>query len=471
MTTLRDRRRRPLLALAGASIAILVAGSILAACGSEASVEPEGVSETTAPPVEIDLGDGPRSIEARVGLEQVADGLDQPVAMTARPMRNELWIAERPGRVRVLRIDTDWNETLGRVERRGYDLQRGSVLDISGQVDTSGEGGLLGIAFSTDASVVYLSYTDRNGNIALDSYRIDEVLPIPQIDPNAPPPTAAPAPPTTVPEGTPTTLRRGVLTEPRVNTSTRVSLMVIPHPDQNNHNGGQLALGRDGYLYMGVGDGGGSGDPNGNAQNPRSLLGKILRIDPSIIGTDAAYSIPPNNPFADGVDGAPEVWSLGLRNPWRFSFDSANGDLWIGDVGERDLEEIDWLPAWTGPGRGANLGWNWFEGDRAFRTEPGAPETLIPPIYVYDHTGGACAVIGGYVYRGSAIRDLAGVYIFGDYCTGEVRGLLARRGIVIDTTPLGPDLGESSLTAFGQDDQGELYVVDSGGSISRLVPA
>jgi hypothetical protein len=160
-----------------------------------------------------------------------------------------------------------------------------------------------------------------------------------------------------------------------------------------------------------------------------------------------------------------------VRNPWRFSFDSTNGDLWIGDPGESSIEEIDRLPGSTGPGRGANLGWNWFEGSARFAKNGTPPDDLVAPIHTYPRSAGACSVIGGYVYRGPAIPSLQGTYIFGDYCTGEVSGLLSRRGIVLDTEALGPKVDRNSLVSFGQDDQGEVYVLSSSGSLFRLVPA
>jgi glucose/arabinose dehydrogenase len=268
-----------------------------------------------------------------------------------------------------------------------------------------------------------------------------------------------------------------------------------------NHNGGDVVFGPDGFLYLGFGDGGSAGDPLLAGQDRGQLLGSILRIDPR--GTDgSAYTIPADNPYADEQGARPEVWLKGVRNPWRFAFDRANGDLWVGDVGQNEVEEIDWLPAdedGTGAGRGANLGWNEMEGSVPF--EDGVePEDHTPPVLSYTHgaTGG-CSVTGGFVYRGAAIPGLTGAYLFADYCAsdlrairfvyrgeaipelfgaflftdychGELRALAIDRedGDVLDNAEILPDTLESPIS-FGQDADGELYVMTQPGQLLRIV--
>ena len=457
--------------------AAVIVGSLLAiACGTTKS-ESNGTfgAELATTTTLGDPGPGPTSIDTSLRLDPiVTGGLDSPTTVVNRPMRNQLWVAEKAGRVRVVTIETDWDTGEGRVKRGGYKLESGTVLDISGLVDTDGERGLLGLAFSSDARTLFVDYTDTNGDVVIASYTVTDSAAVP---PTTTTTTVRPRQTTTTtaipnPGGSTTTTEapRGQLGTSTIDPSSRIVLLTIPHADKTNHNGGQLAIGPDGYLYIGVGDGGGSGDPEGDAQNPESLLGKILRIDPGQSSIIAPYNIPPTNPYIDG-GGRPEVWVLGVRNPWRFSFDRTNGDLWIGDPGESSLEEIDRLPRSTGPGRGANLGWNWFEGSTRFTKEGTPPDNLVAPIHTYPHSNGECSIIGGYVYRGPAIPSLQGTYVFGDYCTGEVGGLLSRRGILLDTKALGPKVDENSLVSFGQDDQGELYVLSSSGSLFRLVPA
>ena len=230
-----------------------------------------------------------------------------------------------------------------------------------------------------------------------------------------------------------------------------------PYP---NHNGGQLAFGPDGYLYIGLGDGGSAGDPQRNGQDTSTLLGTILRIDVSEATAEQPYAIPSDNPFADG-GGRPEIWAYGLRNPWRFSFDRETGELWAGDVGQNRWEEIDIIE------RGGNYGWNVLEGNHCFRpSEDCQQEGMIPPVWEYPLEDDACSVIGGYVYRGAAIPWLTGVYVYGDFCTGQVFGL--RREGADFTNHLLADTG-LRIASFGQDNDGELYLLSQGEGIFRLV--
>ncbi len=268
-------------------------------------------------------------------------GLDSPIAMASRVGRNQLWIAERDGRVRILSIDTTWDRATGKTKHTGYTLLPGAALDISSLTTTDGERGLLGIAFSTDGRTLYVDHTATNGDIQVASYAVEDQRAFSGGD-GVKPPQAS--------------------TVVKVDPASRQTLLTIPHQQASNHNGGQLVLGPDGYLYVGVGDGGGAGDTAGNAQNTDTLLGKILRIDPAGAALGSPYAIPADNPFVAG-GGRPEIFLYGVRNPWRFSFDSVTGDLWVADVGQGAVEEINWLPASAGAGRGANLGWNWFEGD------------------------------------------------------------------------------------------------------------
>ena len=226
-----------------------------------------------------------------------------------------------------------------------------------------------------------------------------------------------------------------------------------------NHNGGQIAFGPDGYLYIGLGDGGAAGDPLGSGQDTSSLLGTILRIDVSRSARDRLYAIPPDNPFASG-GGRGEIWAYGLRNPWRFSFDRDAGELWAGDVGQNRWEEIDLIE------RGGNYGWNLLEGNHCFSARNCDPTGTVPPVWEYSLDGQPCSVIGGYVYRGSAIPWLQGVYVYGDFCSGEVFGLRYADGRVIEHERLA-DTG-LRIMSFGEDIDGELYLLSQKSGIYRL---
>ncbi|PJF44841.1 MAG: glucose dehydrogenase [Phototrophicales bacterium] len=236
-------------------------------------------------------------------------------------------------------------------------------------------------------------------------------------------------------------------------------LLTVAQP-YDNHNGGQLAFGPDGYLYIGLGDGGSAGDPLNNGQNPRTLLGSILRIDPV---SREPYTIPEDNPFVDGVDGAPEVWAYGLRNPWRFSFDIETNDLYIADVGQNKYEEINFVEA--GTAGGLNFGWNVYEASHPYRGDLIGGATM--PVAEYDHSKG-CSVTGGYVYRGETMPDLDGYYLYGDYCQGTVWWLKRNEegrwetALLFDT--------DMQISAFAQDLSGEIYILDYRGGIYQIVP-
>ncbi|MEU0642458.1 PQQ-dependent sugar dehydrogenase [Streptomyces umbrinus] len=342
---------------------------------------------------------------AKVALKEVARA-QNPIAGAAGP-GGTVWIAERAGTVRVLD-----DKGLGE-----------PVLDISDETTTDGERGLLGIAFDKKFAHFYISYTNLEGTSTVDEFAV----------------------------------RHGKI---RPNTRRTVITQTQPY---SNHNGGDIRFGPDGYLYIALGDGGSGGDPHGNGQNLDTLLGKMLRIDPQ---GGKPYAIPRDNPFVNDPNAKDEIWAYGLRNPWRFSFDARTGDLLIADVGQNDWEEIDWAPAKSRGGE--NYGWSQMEGTHPFRggTEPA---NHVPPVHEYDRTGLGCAVTGGYVYRGRAIPDLKGQYVFSDYCDGTLRTLRMKNGKVTGESDLGVNGGE--VISFVQGGDGELYVLGIGGSVSRIDPA
>jgi glucose/arabinose dehydrogenase len=237
-------------------------------------------------------------------------------------------------------------------------------------------------------------------------------------------------------------------------------VVLIPQP-YPNHNGGMIAFGPDGYLYIGMGDGGSRGDPQNRAQNKDELLGKLLRID---VNSRVPYGIPGDNPYVRGEE-RPEVFAKGLRNPWRFSFDRENGDLWLADVGQDKWEEVNIVR------KGGNYGWRVMEGFHCFNLqEPCGKENFIPPILEYDHQGGRCSIIGGYVYRGKAIPALVGVYIYGDYCSGEIFAVRTAHGGRVGGEPWLLLRTKSHISSFGEDDTGEVYVLDHEGAVYQLAP-
>lgn len=372
---------------------------------------PSSSDSTTSAP-----SDPNRRLTAKVKLNQLGS-VTSPVAMTSRPGSPILYVAEQAGRIRTLRVNADG--TTGTVDSA-------PLLDISSEVDGRGERGLLGLAFSADGKTLFTYHSDKDGTNHVVSHTMNG---------------------------------------DQIDTDSRLEILTLVH-QRPNHNGGQLATGPDGMLYIGVGDGGGGGDPDRNGQNKSTLYGKILRIDPAKPANGKNYGIPPGNPFADG-SGAPEVWVYGARNPWRFSFDRQTGDLWVGDVGQNEIEEIDFLPniPGEGAGRGANLGWRNMEGSRPY--EGGSPPAnAVAPVFEYNHDNNECSVISGFVYRGKAVPDLNGVLAYADYCTGPIRGLLTDDGNVVDEASLGARTPQ--LTSFGQDNDGEQYVLSQTGGVYRM---
>jgi glucose/arabinose dehydrogenase len=333
--------------------------------------------------------------------------LEQPLAMAVRRGDPALYVAEKTGKV---------------VAIRGGSVDPAPVLDLAGQVSLGGEQGLLGIAFPPSGRFLYVNYTDTNGDTHVTEYAMGDE----GADPN-----------------------------------TRRDVLFVDQPYEN-HNGGNLAFGPDGYLYIGLGDGGSGGDPHGNGQSLSALLGKMLRIDPRASG-GRPYQIPPDNPFLDRSGASPEIWAYGLRNPWRYSFDRETGDLWIGDVGQGEWEEVDLQPA--GSSGGENYGWNRMEGSHPYDgADP--PADAVPPVFEYSHDDGGCTVAGGYVYRGESIPDLYGAYVFADYCVGRIEALRLRNGRVTGQRALGPVV--PGLSSFGEDAQGELYAMSLDGGVYRL---
>jgi glucose/arabinose dehydrogenase len=396
-------------------------------------------STTTTEPLAVGSLD---AIDLR--LELVAE-LDEPIALAARPGSPDLYIAEKGGRVRLIEVEddddntgtTETTETTeppdepddGKVDTSKYREQRTPLLDISDEVINEGERGLLGMTFSSDGRKLYLDYTRQ-------------------------------------PDGATVVVEYTLGDSKRIDKATRREILEVEQP-LDTHNGGQLVIGPDGYLYIALGDGG-DGDPSANAQDTSTLLGSILRIDPEAGSEDGpAYGIPPGNPFAEGEDGKPEIWLYGVRNPWRFTFDTLTGDLWVGDVGEDAYEEIDLLPAVGGfdAGRGDNLGWNEMEGTHPFDGGENPPGGVLP-LFEYGRDQG-CSVIGGYVYRGEEIPDLEGTYLYADFCGTGLRGLQIDRGTIIDEREWAVNAAEPH--SLGQGDDGEVYLLLAGGQVWKVV--
>lgn len=401
-TTVARMRRGA--ASAGAAALVLALG----ACGGDdddpsatTTTEPAG---DVAPPA----GGAPLD-EIELTLTEVVQA-DKPTALVPRAGTSTLYVAEREGVVRPLA-----GGTLGE-----------PVLDISDRVVADVERGLLDIEFSPDGATLYVSYSlAPEGDTRVDAYAV---------------------------------------AGDRADPASRREVLAVEQPFAN-HNGGDITFGPDGLLYVALGDGGSGGDPQGNGQDTQTLLGKILRIDPTRPAGGRAYGIPEDNPFADGQGGAPEIWLYGVRNPWRFSFDAATADLWVADVGQDAFEEIDLLPAADGGGKGANLGWNEMEGAHSFAGGAN-PEGAVLPLFEYDRGDGGCSVTGGLVYRGAAIPELTGTYLFTDYCAGQLRGLRVAGGQVAEERTF--DVEGSELVSFGQDAAGEVYVVSLEGPIYRI---
>jgi glucose/arabinose dehydrogenase len=380
-------RRNAILAAAGTACLVVAATT----SSAQAAHRPE------SPPV---------TQQIRVALTQVATA-QSPTAGTTGP-GDTVWIAERAGLVRIL----------------GEDGLGDPVLDLSADISTDGEGGLLGMVFDDSFTHFYVSYTDLAGDTAVDEFAV---------------------------------------VDGQLQLDSRRTVFVQDQPFEN-HNGGHLAFGPDGMLYLALGDGGGSGDPFDNGQDLGTVLGKLLRIDPT---AGDPYAIPPDNPFATDPAARGEIWAYGLRNPWRFSFDAATGDLWIADVGQNTREEVNWTP--FGSRGGENYGWSRMEGTLPFSGEE--PADHIPPVFEYDNDGARCSITGGYVYRGSAIPELQGAYLFSDFCDGTIRALQVQDGQVTGALDLGVNAG--NVVSFVEGPDLELYALNIGlivGSVVRIDP-
>ena len=374
-----------------------------------ASAAPEPtVGSATPVPVSYPLP----KVRAEVVFPNVS--FDRMVYLThPEGMPGRLYLVLQPGRIMV--FDNVSNPSSPTI-----------FLDIRGRVsDRGNEEGLLGLAFDPDYRdngyfyVYYSAASPRRSIIA--RY-------------HAPPGTG------------------------NVDPSTEKFIMQIGQPF-SNHNGGHITFGPDGYLYVGLGDGGSGGDPRGHGQNLRTLLGTILRIDLSALDETGSYAVPPDNPFV-GVEGArPEIWAYGLRNPWRFSFDRETGELWAGDVGQNKLEEIDIVT------KGGNYGWNIMEGTSCFRDNSCDSDELVPPVAEYGRDGG-CSVTGGYVYRGSRIPSLVGAYVYGDFCTGRIWALRYDGSRVTEQAQIA-DTG-LQIASFAEGPDGEVYILSFTGEIARL---
>ena len=355
-----------------------------------------------------------------LALETVAEGLSQPIGIATAP-GGWLLVQEQAGRLTAIHPASG---------------DRAVAVDLTDRVLAGGERGLLGVALHPDWPDVgraFVHYTARDTDAVLAEFAGTQ-------DGDGPP-----------------------VLDPG---SERI-LFEIPDP-YSNHNGGQLAFGPDGYLYVGLGDGGSGGDPLGNGQDPTTLLGSILRLD---VTEPGAYGVPADNPFVDG-GGAPEVFLFGLRNPWRFSFDPETGLLWIADVGQDAFEEVNRIdPAADG---GANLGWNVMEAAHCFAVAGCSADGLVLPLAEYGREFG-CSATGGFVYRGPAIPALVGWYLFADYCSGMVFGIPSDATAPDDGTALAPPVvleSGATISSFGVDSDGELYLVDhAAGVLSRIVPA
>jgi glucose/arabinose dehydrogenase len=317
-----------------------------------------------------------------------------------------LYVGERAGRIRVIRD--------GRLDPQ-------PLLDLTDQMVVEGEGGLLGVAVAPDGPHLYASFTDRRHAVRLVEVTLD-----------------------------------GDAADP----ASRRDVLTVAQPSTRHH-GGNLVFGPDGLLWIGIGDGSPGGDPNNAAQSLAVLSGKLLRLDPTPTG-GKGYTVPTSNPFVGKAGARPEVWAYGLRNPWRFSFDRATRDLWIGDVGQYVVEEIDVISLRRSAG--ANFGWNRLEGRRRFHGSP--PPRAVPPVHQYNHSNGRCAVVGGHLYRGTQLRGLQGAYLYGDVCDGRIRALARARGQALRHRDLGLRL--PGLVSFAENHAGELYALSLAGGVYRL---
>ncbi len=373
-------------------------------------------AEPISPAPEADPAPEGAVSTGQVRLRHVVSGLANPLGIVnAGDGSNRLFVLEQRGTVRVV---------------RGERLGSGLFLDLRGIVGgltAGGERGLLGLAFHPSFETnrkLFAYYTNGGGDITIAEFTANA-------------------------------------DRTSVSQSTRDVLLTIEHSAFSNHNGGQLLFGPDGYLYAFIGDGGGGGDPFESGQNPNTLLGKTLRISPDLNGS---YSNPASNPYTGGTPGLGEIWSIGMRNPWRASFDRETDGLWIADVGQGSREEINREPSTAAPGR--NYGWDCREGSLPFEST-GCSGTFSGPVAEYGHSGGNCSVTGGYVYRGNVFADLEGRYILGDFCSGRLWTM--RAAAPSPTLQLHRDTS-ARISSFGEAENGEIFMTDhAGGHLYRVI--
>lgn len=401
----------------GAALAASMLALLLAACGGGGGGGSTTVPAPPAPPPEPPPPPPPPAFA--LALREVASGLDAPLFLTAPSGDTRRFIVERAGRIRILGADGSLAAT--------------PFLDLSGLISTTGEGGLLSLAFHPGYAQngrFYIYYTDKFDNIAIDEARVSANPALADRD----------------------SLKR---------------IITIPHPQYSNHYGGLLAFGPDGYLYAGTGDGGGAGDPNGNAQNLDSLLGKLLRLNVDN-PLPPLYTVPADNPFVGQEGKRGEIWAYGLRNPWRFAFDPAAGALYIADVGQDQREEVNIV---SSAQKAANFGWNIMEGTRCYNAASCAQQGLTLPAFEYEHGAGdanGCSITGGFVYRGAALPELAGRYLYSDYCKGFLKSFLYANGALSEVREW-PVASIGAVPAFGQDGAGELYMLSGAGKVYQIV--
>ncbi len=354
---------------------------------------------------------GPPLPDSGLALVVVAHGLQNPLLLTSPAGDGRLFVVEQAGRIRVV---------------RDGQLRPAPFLDVTDLVSAGGERGLLGLTFHPQYASngwFFINYTDRNGNTQVVRYTVSA-------DPDV------------------------------ADRGSEQVILTVAQP-YGNHNGGHVAFGPDGMLYVGMGDGGSANDPHGHGQNPATLLGALLRLN---VDTGDPYAVPADNPFVRRQDAAPEIWATGLRNPWRFSFDRETGLLFIGDVGQNAWEEIDVMPA---AAAGVNYGWDVMEGTHCLASPVCDRAGLTLPLVDYGHDDG-CSVIGGYVYRGAAMPAVHGHYFYADWCQGWVRSFRVRDGGVSQHTEW--EVGDvGNVLSFGEDAAGELYLLSQNGTVYRFV--
>jgi glucose/arabinose dehydrogenase len=393
-------------------LGLLLAGflaALMAGCGGDGNDETT-TQATTAGATPAGTTGGR---DGGISLQRIGE-FDQPTYLAQAPGSNDLYVVEKPGRLRIV--------------RDGETLER-PALDLSAEVSDDGEQGLLSVAFDPDfasSRLLYVYFTGSDQDQHVVEFKAGD---------------------------------DGIVEE-----GSRRELLRMDD-FASNHNGGLLLFGPDGYLYIGTGDGGTTSieaDPERNGQDLSSLLGKLLRIDPHPAGGHP-YGIPDDNPFVDTPGARSEIYSYGLRNPWRFAFDPESDSLAIADVGQSRLEEVDYLPA--AEARGANFGWSAFEGTESYNADQEAPGA-VPPILTYGRDEG-CSVTGGYVVRDPSLPSLAGRYLYGDYCAGELRSFIPAPGGARGDRPVG--LNVSSLSSFGEDAAGHIYAISLDGPVFKLV--